>query len=163
MKRLLKHLSASEESIEECLSAHGRREIERAIAESEKLHSGEICFAIEAALTPFEVLKGVTPRRRAVSVFSELQVWNTRARNGVLIYVLVADRDFEIVADVGFDGKIAPARWEEICHEMEQHFHEEKIFKGITHGIRLIGAEIGQFFPPDPNDRNELSNKVVIV
>src|SRR4029453_14847302 len=77
------------------------RAIEAEIAASERRHEPEIRFAVEAALHPRAILRGITPRERAVDVFSELRVWDTEHNTGVLIYLLLADRDVEIVADRG--------------------------------------------------------------
>ncbi|WP_348240009.1 TPM domain-containing protein, partial [Salmonella enterica] len=71
--------------------------IERAIAENERTHGGEIRIAVEGNLGAFELWRGVTARDRALEVFAQLGVWDTEANNGVLIYVLWADHDVEIV------------------------------------------------------------------
>ena len=119
------------EAVEETLQA-----IERAIEESERTHSGEVRFAIEAALEPGEVWAGRTPRQRALEVFSALGVWDTEANNGILIYLLLADRDVEIVADRGFNGKVSAAEWSAVCGAMEQHLrlarYEEASIDGVV-------------------------------
>ncbi len=68
------------------------------------------------------VLNALTPRARALEVFAHLRVWDTEHNNGVLIYVQLADRDVEIVADRGFAGRVSPAEWEAVCRLMEEHF-----------------------------------------
>ncbi len=83
--------------------------IEAAIAAAESRTSGEIRFAVETALEITDLQGDKPPRERACEVFSELGVWDTELRNGVLIYVLMADRDVEIVADRGAAG-VHPAR-----------------------------------------------------
>jgi hypothetical protein len=85
--------------------------IEAAITDTERMHSGEVRFAIEASLEPHDIWHGLTPRQRALRVFAALGAWDTEANNGVLIYVLLADRDVEIVADRGFNGKVRPEEW----------------------------------------------------
>ncbi len=84
--------------------------IEDAIGLSESTHSGEIRFAVEGALEPHDVWAGKTPRARALEVFARLGVWDTEANNGVLIYLLLADRDVEIVADRGLNGRVERRR-----------------------------------------------------
>ena len=77
-------------------------EIERAIHDVESRHSGEIRFVVETALDPPSCGAGVTPRASAPERCSATSASGTReANNGVLIYVLLADRDVEILADRG--------------------------------------------------------------
>ena len=88
-----------------------RRDRSGAIDESERLHSGEIRFAIEAALEPHEVWRGKYAAASARSRCSRRSgVWDTEANNGVLIYVLLADHDVEIVADRGFNERVSAER-----------------------------------------------------
>ena len=72
----------------------------------------------------------MTPRERAGQVFAQLRVWDTELRNGVLIYVLVADRDVEIVADRGAAARISPTEWEGVCRLIESHFREGRFREG---------------------------------
>src|SRR5690349_10868264 len=83
-----------------------------AIAGVEQRTSGEIRFAIETSLELHELWSGKSPRTRACEVFSELSVWDSELRNGVLIYVLMADRDVEIVADRGAAARVPPEDWD---------------------------------------------------
>ena len=85
--------------------------IETAIAETERTHGGEIRFAVEANLSAPELWRGLTPRERALQVFAQLSVWDTEANNGVLIYVLWADHDVEIVARSRLQRRVTPQEW----------------------------------------------------
>ena len=89
--------------------------IEAAVAASEARHRGEIRFAIESALDLRALWRALPARERALEAFAELRVWDTREQNGVLIYMLLADRDVEIVADRGFDGRVRPEEWHDVC------------------------------------------------
>jgi len=133
--------------------------IEAAIRACEAEHSGEVCFAVEASLDAGELWRGVTARERAVETFAELRVWDTAANNGVLIFVLLADRDVEIVADRGAAAAIAPEAWEAVCRAMEQHFSDGRFQEGCVAGVRAVGALLAQHFPPAPADRNELRDR----
>src|SRR5687767_441551 len=106
-------------SVRRAFPAHDLQAIEKAIAKSEKRHGGEIRFAVEAALDVPALLRGQSAHGRALEVFSELRVWDTEANNGVLIYLLLADRDVEIVADRGVNRRVGPQGWEAACREME--------------------------------------------
>ena len=81
--------------------------IEAAIKASEVAHSGEIRFVVEGALDGAPLFRDQPARERALDIFSQLRIWDTEQNNGVLIYLLLADRDFEIVADRGIDAKVA--------------------------------------------------------
>src|SRR5215216_1831269 len=96
--------------------------IEAAIKASEATHSGQIRFVVEGALDGAPLFRNQSARERALDVFSRLRIWDTEHNNGVLIYLLLADRDFEIVADRGINANVSAADWEQICRRMESHF-----------------------------------------
>src|SRR3981189_2578687 len=96
--------------------------IEAAIKASEATHSGQIRFVVEGALDGAPLFRNQSARERALNIFSQLRIWDTAHNNGVLIYLLLADRDFEIVADRGIDAKVGRAGWGKICVEMEGDF-----------------------------------------
>ncbi len=89
----------------------------------------------------------LAPRARALQVFSHTRVWDTEANNGVLIYVLLADRDVEILADRGIASRVPPQEWETICREIEAHYREGRFAQGSVAGIRSVGAASGPSFP----------------
>ncbi len=121
--------------------------IEQAIKRAELTHAGEIRFAIETALTPRHILNDISPRAHALEVFSHLRVWDTEANNGVLIYVQLADRTVEIVADRGFQGRVSPAEWEAVCRLMEEHFRAGRFQVGSIAGVDAIGNLLARHFP----------------
>jgi uncharacterized membrane protein len=129
--------------------------IEAAVDASEQLHSGEIRVAIEGALEPSEIARGRTPRARALEVFADLGVWDTEANNGVLIYVLLADRNVEIVADRGFNGRVTAAEWSAVCENMEREFRAGRFAEGLVAGIGAVGRIIGAHYPQRPGQRDE--------
>ena len=71
----------------------------------------------------------------------------TEANNGVLIYVLWADHDIEIVADRGYNGRVSAREWSEVCHRMERLFGNGDTRQAAMEGVRAIGALIAQHFP----------------
>lgn len=160
-KRVLRHLTATGFSARRAFDASALEAIERAIADSERTHGGEICVALEASLSAYELLRQITPRARALQVFAELGVWDTEANNGVLIYVLWADHDVEIVADRGFNGHVSAQEWAAVCHKMENLFAQERAVEAVLAGIEAVGALIARHYPA--GDRNELPNRPVFV
>jgi uncharacterized membrane protein len=139
--------------------------IEQAIARAEQTHAGEIRFAVETALTPLHIVQGVTPRARALDVFAHLRVWDTEQNNGVLIYVQLADRDVEIVADRGFTGRVAPAEWEAVCRLMEEHFRAGRFSAGSIAGVDAIAQLLARHFPQGPGaaSRNQLPDRPTLL
>jgi len=137
--------------------------IEQAITRTEFAHSGEIRFAIEVALDPWEALRGYTPRDRALEVFANLGVWDTAANNGVLIYVLLADHDVEIVADRGYNELVTAAAWAAVCATMRDAFSRGDYRTGAVAGVDSVGALIAPHFPVAPGDRNELPNRPTLL
>ena len=133
--------------------------IEQAIRRSEQLHDGEIRFAVEAALDPLHLWRGETARQRAVEVFAELGVWDTERNNGVLLYLLLADRDVEIVADRGFNAKVTAAEWEGVCQRMESSLRAGRHREAVIAGIEAISQIVARHFPPSARGRNELADR----
>jgi uncharacterized membrane protein len=157
--RALRHLFALPGAVARAFPASSVQNIQAAIAESEKRHGGEIRFAVEAALDPVPLLLGQTPRERAVQVFSELGVWDTERNNGVLLYLLLADHDVEIVADRGFNEKVGAAEWEAVCRAMEASLREGRYEAAVLEAIGRLTALVARHFPAGPGDRNELPDR----
>ncbi len=137
--------------------------IERVIKESEATHRGEIRFAVEGGFPLMRLLKGVTPRNRAVAVFSDLRVWDTAENTGVLVYLQLLDRDIEIVADRGINACVTREEWDAICLRMEAAFRESRFEEGVTAGLRDITALLARHFPARTTNPDELSNKPVLL
>ncbi|HEY8243027.1 MAG TPA: TPM domain-containing protein [Casimicrobiaceae bacterium] len=136
--------------------------IERAIAEAESRHAGQIVLAIEPALPVARVLAKLAPRERALEVFGLMRVWDTEHNNGVLVYLLLADRDVEIVADRGIHRHVGDAAWQAICHDMETAFAEGDYEAGVARGIAAISAELARAFPKGEGG-DELPNRPVVI
>jgi uncharacterized membrane protein len=153
--RWFRHLFATRYALHRAFSPRALDAIELAIDESERHHSGEIRFAIEGALEPGEIWRGKTPRERALEVFAALGVWDTADNNGVLIYVLLADRDVEIVADRGFNTRVTQAEWCTVCEHMEREFRARRYLEGGVAGVEDVGRIIARHFPQLPGQRDE--------
>jgi uncharacterized membrane protein len=137
--------------------------IEHAIGASEKTHTGEIRFVIEAALHPYHLWQDKTPRQRAIELFASLGVWDTAHNNGVLIYLLLADHDVEIVADRGIHAHVGMEGWELICRAMEAAFRRGEFEAGMLLGIKQIGEVLQTHFPADGANENELPDQPLVV
>ena len=165
--RLIRHAAATHWRTRMLFPGATLDAIEQAIARVESAHSGEIRFAIETALTPLHILNGVIPRVRAHEVFAHLRVWDTEHNNGVLIYVQLADRGVEIVADRGFEGRVSPAEWEAVCRLMEEHFRAGRYEAGAIAGVDAVGTLLARHYPAGPQaaapSHNELPDRPALL
>jgi len=161
--RMLKHLFATRWRTRQYFTPAVLDEIASAIRDVESRHSGEIRFAVETALDVDELWRQTPPRARALEVFSHLGVWDTAANNGVLIYVLFADRDVEILADRGISARVPQAEWEQICREIEAHYRAGRFAQGSVAGVRSIGRLLERHFPGQGADADELPNQPVLL
>ena len=144
-------------------SAAVLKDIEMAVRQSERQHRGELRFAIENALAPAWVWRGMSARQRATDVFSNLRVWDTEENSGVLIYLLLADKEVHIVADRGIARRVPQAEWDAVAQAMQNAFRQGDFRSGSIEGIERITRILAMHFPPGVDNPNELSNKPVII
>jgi uncharacterized membrane protein len=163
IKRIGKHLMLNRARIRRAIRPGAFERIEDAIRKSEATHSGQLRFAIEGALEMAPLLGNQPARERAIDVFSMLRVWDTAQNNGVLIYLLLADRDFEIVADRGIDSKVGYSEWKRICTTMEAEFRGYDFERGILLGIAAVTEHLARHFPASGARRNELPDEPVVM
>lgn len=163
LARLLRHLSTPRWRVRRAFPPATLHAIERAIREAETTHEGQICFAVEAALEILPLLRRLSARERALDVFAHHRVWDTEQNNGVLIYLLLADRDVEIVADRGIHSRVAHTDWESICRKMEEEFRAGRFEAGVLSGINAVSRHLSHHFPPRPEGQNEISDRPLIL
>jgi uncharacterized membrane protein len=137
--------------------------IEQAIKTGETTHSGQVRFVVEGALDGAPLFRDQPARERAIDVFAQLRIWDTIHNNGVLIYLLLADRNVEIVADRGIDAKVSAAGWENICAEMESDFKAGKFESGVIKGIEAVSRQLARHFPAHGKGPNELPDAPVVL
>jgi uncharacterized membrane protein len=145
--RICKHLLMTPWHLRRCFPAATLEAIELEIKTNEAGHAGEICFVVEDALHGAALYRGQSPRDRAIEVFSRLHLWDTHHRNAVLIYVLLADRAVEIVADRGAHSKVGPDAWRDVCGAMESAFRIGKYRRGTVVGVRMVARHLSEHFP----------------
>ena len=161
--RFIKHMFSHPLQAKRHFSAAALHNIEQAIKASEQKHAGEIRFIVETGLHPLEILYKKNPKKRALELFGRLNIWDTEHNNGVLIYLLLADRDVEILADRGIHQHVGDDGWEQICRDMETLFRKAEFEAGVLQGIAEISAELEKHFPPTGLNKNEISNKPIIL
>src|SRR5713101_6341680 len=163
-KRLLRHLFTDHWSVRRAFPPAAMRAIEKTIGEEEQRHAGQMRFAVEASLPFGELLREVKSRERAVDWFGRLRVWDTEHNSGVLIYLLLADRSVEIVADRGVHSKVGRTAWEAICGEMQQEFARGQFERGVVIGVRAISDLLAAHYPAQEGGKpNELPDKPVVL
>jgi len=137
--------------------------IEQAIKAGEATHAGQVRFVVEGALDGAPLFRNQPARERALDIFSQLRIWDTARNNGVLIYLLLADRKVEIIADRGIDAKVGAAGWEKICVEMESDFRGGDFERGVIKGIESVSRLMAEHFPAERGGRNELPDAPLVI
>ena len=163
VQRIARHLLVTDGQVKKAFPPGTLSKIEHAIKASETRHVGEIRFAIEGGLDGTPLFKGQSARERAIELFSQLRVWDTRHNTGVLIYLLLADRAVEIVADRGIHAKVDSQEWSKVCRQMEAAFRQSNFEAGVVSGVQAVTRHLEQHFPSDIDNANELPDKPVVL
>ena len=160
------HERAAERAVPPAMAA----QLQARVGASEVRHGGEIVLCVEAALPNSYLWRAgrETPlsavvRERALSWFGKLRVWDTEHNNGVLVYLLLAERRVEIVADRGISRHVSDAHWQAVVQRLGKHLQSGDFDTGLTQALEEVSALLVQYFPLQPGDANpnELSNRVV--
>lgn len=159
-KRLWRHLITDHRASRQLFSPAMLHRLEMATTHGEQLHQGQVRLAIEASLPLNAVHGGMTTRHRALEVFGLLRVWDTAANCGVLVYLLVADRAVEIIADRGIHARVGDAAWAEVCRKMEARFRRGEFAEGAQQGLVEIGALLAVHFPRAANAGGRIDNEL---
>ena len=144
VRRVWRHRLASERHVRATFDDAALARIEAAIAEGERGHRGEVRFAVEAELDLYSLWAGMTPRERALQVFSEQGIWDTEENTGVLIYLQLVDRRIEVIADRGIAQRHAlpRIRGRGRCHVARTRSMQMMVF--ISQGL----AQQAGWLPP---------------
>jgi uncharacterized membrane protein len=162
--RWIRHLFLDHLALRRAFPHAALAAIGRAVATQEKRHRGQLRVAIEGGLPLQALAAGRTVRERALEHFARLRVWDTQDNAGVLVYVLLADRRVEIVADRGIHARVGDTAWETICGAVQQEFAAGRFEAGVLSGLASISDLLAQHFPAKPGENpNELPDAPVIV
>jgi putative membrane protein len=99
--------------------------------------------------------------RNAVSQFLATNIHTTEARTGVLIFLSLAERYAEVVADAGIDARVPQERWNEMVAGLVSHAAAGRLAEGFEGAIAAAGALLTADFPPREDDANELDDRLV--
>ena len=163
IQRILKHLLMTKWQVKRAFPRDALAAIGNAIKANETAHVGQIRFVVEGALHSAALFTGQSARERAIEVFSQLCVWDTEHNNGVLIYLLLADRAVEIIADRGVHVRVGAHDWETICRGMQAAFRQAKYREGVISGIEAVGQRLARHFPSRDPRRNELPDAPIVL
>jgi uncharacterized membrane protein len=139
-----------------------QQKLQAQIKASEAQHSGQIRLVVEAALPLSYIWRGLAARARAVMLFGKLRVWDTERNNGVLIYILLAERKIEIVADRGLQQLVDKTVWRETVNLMRQKFKAKHFEAGLTQAVGDVSALLVKHFPDAAIHANELPDAPLI-
>lgn len=153
-RRWIRHAWSDASDARRAVGSAALARLAQRVKTSEHRHLGEIRICIEAGLSSADLWAGITPRQRALTVFAELGVWDTALNNGVLIYVLVADRAVEIVADRGLDAQVAPEQWQTLVRSITAQLAQHRFEEGLNEGIDTLDDLLSRYFPRKEGQSN---------
>jgi uncharacterized membrane protein len=162
-QRLIRHLLTDHWSVRRAFPQAAMRAIRDKIGEQEQRHGGELRFVVEGSLPLVHLWHEQNARSRAVELFGRFGVWDTEQNSGVLIYLLLADKRVEIVADRGIHGKVGDTAWEAICGEMQRAFAAGRFDQGAISGVQAISDLLATHYPRARGDINELPNEPLVL
>ena len=93
-------------------------------------------------------------RARAVMLFGQLRVWDTAHNNGVLIYLLLAERAIEVVADRGLNDRVTPQVWQAMVARMGTAFRNGQFEQGLSEALAQVSDLLAQHFALAPGEVN---------
>jgi uncharacterized membrane protein len=162
--RMFKHRWLDEADTRRALPGESLRRLADRVAASERQHTGEIRVYVEAGLPLGYLWRDASPRERAIAVFGKLRVWDTEHNNGVLIYLLLADRAIEVVADRGLSRHVSPEQWRQITRSMADAFAAGRYEEGLRQAVDAVSDVLVRHFPATPGEANpnELPDRPVL-
>lgn len=163
-RRALVHLLTTASHARSAFPPEDLRRLEAAVREGEQRHRGEVRVVIESSLPVRDAWAGVTPRQRARTLFGLLEVWNTHAHVGVLLYINLADHAVEILADHGIAAKVDAQAWRAICDTITRGFAQRLSMAPVLDALAQINDLLAMHAPGDGTPRtNELSDQPLVL
>ena len=140
----------------EFFSKEENDKIVAAIRNAEECTSGEVRVFVESKC------KFIDPLDRALEIFAELKMQETKDRNAVLVYVAIKDKQLAIFGDSGIHAKTGEEYWRREVAKMISQFNKENYADGISNCITEIGHALQHYFPYDKEtDKNELPDEII--
>ncbi len=168
IKRILKHRWLDASTTQRAIPPDMVQRLAQRVAASEQYHSGEIRIFVEAGLPLSYLWRNATTRQitrqRALTMFGKLRVWDTAHNNGVLIYLLLAERSIELVADRGLNDLVKPGVWRDMVAGMGNAFQQGRFEEGLTTALEEVSTLLALHFPLKAGEinPNELPDSPVL-
>jgi uncharacterized membrane protein len=137
--------------------------IAQAITRGEQIHRAEVRLIVEPALSASAAFRGMANRERARQLFAEYGIWDTEENCGVLIYVNLAERAVDIVADRHVGRLIGEQQWQAICQAMTTGFAKGEYKLSTVTAIEQLSALLAEHYPGNGSRPNQLPNEAVIL
>ncbi|HOL37175.1 MAG: TPM domain-containing protein [Proteobacteria bacterium] len=163
LARILRHRWHDETDAARALDAAALARLEARVAASERRHSGEIRICVEASLPLAYLWRDASARERAIALFGKLRVWDTEHNNGVLVYLLLAERAIEIVADRGLGRHVSDAQWRAVVDALRADLQAGRFEAGLARAVDAVDALLAREFalPAGAANPNELPDRPV--
>ena len=117
---------------------------------------------VRISLVPKSILNANT-RRRASEQFLAQNLHTTEGRTGVLLFVSLAEKRVEIIADSGIDALVPKGTWQKIVDQLTTEIGAGRAVDGFEHAIKQIGDQLAAHFPPGDADPNELPDHLIVL
>lgn len=127
---------------------------------------GGLIGALKANYIPFvkrmmlsQAYMDQSTRKRAESAFLQEEVFNTRLRTGIMIFISFFEHEVIVMADKGISKEVDQKEWDAIVRTIIEHVKKDKIVDGIEKAILRCGEILLQKgFVISPDDVNELKD-----
>jgi uncharacterized membrane protein len=163
LQRTVRHAFSSRAEAARAFPPAALAAITAAITAGEQTHRGEVRLIVEKALPAAAAWHGVSNRQRAIALFADYGIWDTADNCGVLLYVNLADRKVDIVADRGIDRLIDRATWQGVCDTMTRGFAQGDFDAATLAAIGQVNALLAQYFPAAGARPNELPDSPLML
>ncbi len=164
-RRWLRHLWMDTDDSRAVLPASACERLEAAVRASEAQHLGELRLCVEASLPWSALRQRQAARQRAIDLFGQLRVWDTAHNNGVLIYMLLADRRIEVLADRGLHAQVPDEVWAQLASDLGEAMAQGQIEAGLNLAVQRVSDLLRQHHPAPEGvpRRNELPDAVILL
>ncbi len=117
---------------------------------------------IRFRLVPSSV-KRARAHRVAIEQFLAQNLHTTKGHTGVLIFVSVAERYAEIIADAAIDARVASGTWQAIVDDLARQLGAGSPGDALIDAVKAVGKHLAQHFPPGTEDPNELADHLIVL
>jgi uncharacterized membrane protein len=163
LRRAARHAGSSAADARRAFPAATLAAVSEAISAGEQTHRGEVRLIVEKAMPLAAVWAGISDRQRALALFADYGIWDTEDNCGVLVYVNLADRKVEIVADRGIDRKIDAATWRAVCQALTAGYARGEFHDSTLAAIGQVNQLLRQHFPSNGPRPNELPDRPLML